>query len=156
ERAVTLLNATGGELGILNDDGTALNMVGRHNMARDEPVAQMALGEGVMGRVAATGQPLIVNDYSTWEGRLAQYESGGWHASMAVPLRVGDRLVGVIGVIDRDPLRRFDSAHIRLLLLFGQQAALAIESARLFAAERQRVNEAETLRQAGAIVAASL
>jgi diguanylate cyclase (GGDEF)-like protein len=156
ERAVTLLNATGGELGILNDAGNALNMVGRHNLDEGRPVTHMALGEGVMGRVAATRQPMIVSDYSTWEGRVAQYERAGWHASMAVPLMAGDRLVGVIGVIDRDPQRQFDHANLRLLMLFGQQAALAIESARLFAAERQRVKEAETLRQAGAIVAASL
>jgi signal transduction histidine kinase len=85
-----------------------------------------------MGRVAESGEPLIIKDYQTWDGRAPQYADVTLHSVVAAPLKVGRRLVGVIAVSDTDPSRQFGPADLHLLNLFAQQAAIAIENARLY------------------------
>lgn len=143
ERAVMLLGAGGGELGIYDEARAELLIVGSHNMGEDYTGTRMALDEGAMGRAAQTREPLIVNDYPTWEGRSPQYTEGPWHGVMAAPLIFRDRLIGVIGIVDSDPARRFTAADLRLLALFAQQASIAIENARLLEKEREQRQEAQ-------------
>jgi diguanylate cyclase (GGDEF)-like protein len=153
-RAVALAGATGGDLAIADEAG--LVVVGSHNLDTDHAGRRLPLGQGLLGRAAQTRAALVVEDYAAWDGHLPEYAGGPWHAAMGAPLLAGDRLVGAIDVLDERPERRFTPADLRLLTLFAQQAALAIVQARLFAAERQRVKEAETLQRAGAIVASTL
>ena len=116
-------------------------------MGRDYVGMRIALGEGVMGRVAQTGEPLIIGDYGTWEGRSPQYADLQMHGGLAVPLRVGDRLVGVISVGTTDPARRFGPADLHLLDLFAQQAAIAITNARLYDQAQREIAERERFEQ---------
>jgi PAS domain S-box-containing protein len=147
ERAVGLLGATGGELGLYDEASRETRILVCHGMGRDYVGTRIGPGEGVMGRVAQTGEPLIVENYQTWEGRSPQYDNSFLHGGVTVPLIVGGRLVGSIGVTDADPDRQFNSADLHLLTLFGQQAAIAIENARLYdqaqreIAERARAEE---------------
>lgn len=155
-RAVTLLGASGGDLGIYDAAREEVLIVGSHNMGKDSSGTRMALGEGITGRVAQSCEPLIVEDYTGWEANPAQYDTACWHAAMGAPMMAGGRLVGVIGVVDSDPERKFGPSDLRLLSLFAQQAALTIERANLFEAAQRRAQEAETLRQAGSVVVATL
>ena len=97
---------------------------------RDTTGTRMALGEGAMGRVARTREPLIIDNYQEWVGRSPQYAQVDFHAVMVAPLLIGGRLVGAIAFMDRDPTRRFGADDLRLLNLFAPQAAIAIENAR--------------------------
>jgi GAF domain-containing protein/anti-sigma regulatory factor (Ser/Thr protein kinase) len=77
----------------------------------------------------------------------------GAHA--AVPLLVGDQVLGVIGV-DFDRARRFEPADEALLLAVGRQSGQALHRARLFEAERRARERAIELRElASALAAAS-
>ena len=155
ERAVILAGAAGGDLAIGAENG-GLTIVGSYKMGSAHSGTRMAPGEGLLGRVALTRQPMVIDDYAVWEGRSPQFEGVGWRAVMAAPLLAGERLVGAISLADDTPGRVFTPSNLRVLALFAQQAALAMEQARLLEAERQRVAEAETLRRAGAIVASTL
>lgn len=130
ERAAGLLDATGGELGLFDEDSQQIRVVVSHNLGKDYVGTRHELGEGAMGRVAQTGEPLIIEDYSRWEGALSQYSHV--HATVAAPLKVGDRLVGVFSTVSTDPGRRFTDADLHLLNLFAQQAAIVVENARLY------------------------
>jgi len=147
ERAAGFLDATGGELGLYNEASQAIRIVVSHNLDKDYVGTRMALGEGAMGRVAETGEPLIVKDYHTWEGRASEYADLLIHASITAPLEVASRLVGAISIATTDPVRQFGSADLHLLNLFAQQAAIAIENARLYdqsqreIAERKKIEE---------------
>jgi diguanylate cyclase (GGDEF)-like protein len=131
QRAITLISATGGDLGLYDKGKSQLLIVTSINMGIDYTGTIMALGEGVMGSVAETLQPLIIQDYSSWEGRSPQYQNGPWHAAMSSPLIVHGRLVGTIGIVDSDPERQFTLHDLNLLTLFAQQAAIAIHNAQL-------------------------
>ena len=139
ERAVTLLGVTGGELAIYDEDAGELEIVASHNIGGDSTGTRMAPGEGAMGQVAKTLEPLIIPNYQEWEGRSDKYEETTARGVMVVPLLIGDRLVGTLASVHTEADRTFGPEDLRLLNLFAPQAAVAIENARLFTdAERQR------------------
>jgi len=156
ERAVNLLNATGGDLGLYDENRKEIQIVVSHGMGRDYTGTRMALGEGAMGRALEIDQPVVIQDYSQWEGRSSQYSEGDWHAVVAVPLRSGGRLVGALGIADSDPNRRFSPEDWHLLDLFAQQAAIAINNARLYTVEKQRAAELSVLYESSVIITKSL
>jgi signal transduction histidine kinase/DNA-binding response OmpR family regulator/HAMP domain-containing protein/HPt (histidine-containing phosphotransfer) domain-containing protein len=149
ERAMGLLDATGGELGLYDDASQEIQVVVSRGPEEDHVGTRHRLGEGAMGRVAETGEPLFIRDYGTWEGRSMQYAGIPTHALVAAPLTVGIRLVGVILVATTDPDRQFTPADLHLLNLFAHQAAMAIENARLFEAELRRAEQFQVISEAG-------
>jgi signal transduction histidine kinase/HAMP domain-containing protein len=148
ERAVVLLGASGGELAIYDEERRGLLVVISHNMEQDYAGTYLALGEGAMGYVAQTQQPLIIEDYLRWEGQSPKYASSSWHATLAAPLLVSGRLVGAISIADADPARQFTPADVRLLNLFAPQAAIAVENARLYTSAQEAREAAEAASRA--------
>jgi PAS domain S-box-containing protein len=98
-------------------------------------------GEGLAGRVWETMQPFAVDDYLAWEGRLAAFESADLHAVVGVPLRSRTEVVGVLGLAYDRPGTSFGQAEIALLSRFAHLATLALESARLYAAAQEELQE---------------
>lgn len=139
ERAVKLLAITGGELAIYDEDREELVVVASHNIGKDSTGVRLKLGEGAMGTVAKTHEPLIIPNYQEWSGRSSKYAETPVRSVMAAPLLIGSRLVGAIASVDSDPAREFGPADLRLLNLFTSQAAIAIQNARLYTeAQRQK------------------
>ena len=145
QRAVTLLGVTGGELAILDEASQQLEVVASHNIGKDSTGTRLALGEGAMGRVAETHEPLIIPEYAEWLGRSGQYADVTVHSVMVAPLLVGSRLVGAFAAVHADPARKFGPADLRLLNMFAPQAAVAIARARLLETERRRADEQRAL-----------
>lgn len=139
ERASALIGANGAEIAIVNDAGTALLVAATTNPNGAGIGTALMMGEGAMGRAAATRESFVIPDYQAWTGRSAQYANLGVHAVAVEPLLMGNRVVGAISVWHSDGTRQFGSADLRLLHMFAPQAAVAIENARLYAAaQRQR------------------
>ncbi len=140
ERAVALLHVTHGELAIYEADSREMVVAASHITMgkRATTGTRMALGEGAMGHVARSLEPLIIPSYHEWEGRSEQYATVDFHGVMAAPLLIGGKLVGAIAVMDSDPSRRFGPDDLRLINMFASQAAIAIENARLYTASRQQ------------------
>ncbi|HTY07783.1 MAG TPA: GAF domain-containing protein [Candidatus Edwardsbacteria bacterium] len=85
--------------------------------------------EGVTGMVAATGQPVTIDDVT----RSSSYISidPNTRSEIAVPLKLGNQVVGVINV-ESDNLNAFGSLDLRLLSTLAAQVAVAVENARLY------------------------
>ena len=132
QRATALLNVTGAELAIYDEKSHDLLIVASHDMGADAVGSRMSVGEGAMGQVAATHQPLVIPHYQEWASRSEQYTQSTVQTVMAAPLLIGSRLVGVIATVHSNPDRRFGDDDLRLLELFASQAAIAIENARLY------------------------
>ena len=156
KRAITLLNADLGELGLYERENNCLRMAVSENLDKSYVGLLVKMGEGLMGRVAESLQPMTIADYQSWEGSLDQYKDLVPHAGLAIPMIAGSELYGVIGIGDRNTNRRFTNDDIRLLESFAQQAIIAVQNARLFEDARKRADEAETLSRAGSLVAATL
>ena len=145
ERAVTLLGVTGGEVAIYEEDTRQLVIVASQNIGKESTGTRLEVGEGAVGTVAQTGEPLIIPSYHEWLGQSAQYSDVTVHSVMAAPLLIGRRLVGALAMVHSDPARVFDQEDLRRLNLFAPQAAVAIENARLYTAAQRERQYFETL-----------
>lgn len=86
-----------------------------------------------------TGQPLVVDDTEGNERvPLAWLERFGSRTILVVPLLVADEPIGALLADDVDSVRMFSPRRIRILLGIANQAAIAIENARLQAQEADR------------------
>jgi len=148
ERSVMLTGASGGELAIFDPEKQELEVVISYNMEQDYTGTYLDIGEGAMGTVALTQQPLILDDYINWEGKSPQYAGAQLHATLAAPLLVSGRLVGAISIADADPTRRFTQDDTVLLNLLVSQAAIAIENARLYTSAQEAKEAAEAANRA--------
>jgi len=132
ERATFLLDATGGELGLLDKKDNTIHILVSHNMGTDNTASVIRSGEGLMGYVVQTRQVEMIENYQYWEGRMDIYEDTPIYAAIAAPLLIGERVLGVIGIMNSDRKRTFSSSDKDLMHLFAQQAAIAVENAQLF------------------------
>ena len=105
-------------------------------------------GEGVVGRVFETRQPLIIEDYQTWEGGTAVGKETGLHACLAVPLVRSGQALGALGIRSYDPTVLYTEDDARMLGLFGDQAAAALTTVDAFSRQRQAVEQLERLNRA--------
>ncbi|MBI3087176.1 MAG: PAS domain S-box protein, partial [candidate division NC10 bacterium] len=102
---------------------------------------QFRVGEGVNGLVAQTRKPLIVNDYQAFPQRVNGLTHVG--AVIGVPLLYRDRLLGVLTSHATQSGSAFTPDHLALLTNFADQAAVAIENARLYQEIQQHAAELE-------------
>jgi GAF domain-containing protein len=154
-RAVDLLKAKGGVIYLYRPASDDLELTLTYNLKPDFTGIVLNRGDGLSGQVLETGRPMAVDDYGCWEGRSVQYEEAGFTAVVAVPISWGNRLLGVLDLLDDAP-RTFSPADVALLERFTPLAAAALEQTRLLEEERARWREAETLREAGAAVTETL
>jgi K+-sensing histidine kinase KdpD len=88
--------------------------------------------EGLAGRVIETMEPVIVNDYQSWNQRSNALKRLPIGAAVCVPMIRGGELIGVLGVHEAGGTgRKFTEADARLLSLFADNAAGAVHNARL-------------------------
>ena len=85
---------------------------------------------GIAGFALVTRQPLVVDDLNT-DPRFSRdraAETGYVPSSIvASPLLYGERALGVLSVLDRDPGRPFGLAELDLLSRFSTQAAIGLD-----------------------------
>jgi signal transduction histidine kinase len=97
-----------------------------------------------------------VEDYDTWPGHFRD-GTGLVQAMAGVPLRSGDKVVGVIALAsDRDSGRTFSEEEVELLDRFAQLASIALDNARLFEETQQRLRELAAINSIGQALASQL
>jgi GAF domain-containing protein/anti-sigma regulatory factor (Ser/Thr protein kinase) len=145
--AIDLLGGPRGGLYLYRPEREELETVVHLGSEHDYRGTTLRLGEGACGTAAQAGQPLVVLDYTNWEGRSVKFEDEGTFNVLAVPIRHGDSVLGALHINDPDLERRFDEADIRLATMFANQAAIAIENTRLHQEQHQRAEELTALRE---------
>ncbi len=88
------------------------------------------MGRGVVGQVALTRQPVLLNDVTAAEYYVEVNPEV--RSELAVPLIAKNRLIGVMD-IESEQAGYFRPEHLRLLTLTASRIAQAIENARLYA-----------------------
>ncbi|MFZ5856300.1 MAG: GAF domain-containing protein [Chloroflexota bacterium] len=116
------------------------------------------LGTGILGNIATRLTGEIVNDTISDPRAITikGTESIPFEHIMGVPVLTKSQLMGLLVVWRIGEGLDFKPTELSFLDSLAQQAAIAIENARLFHAEQQRRIEAETLREAMAVVATTL
>jgi diguanylate cyclase (GGDEF)-like protein len=112
-------------------------------------ILRKRVGEGVTGRCAELGESIVVGDAANCEfGDLIEGTDPIEESLLAVPLRYGTRVVGVI-VVSKLGLNQFDEDDVRLLEVLAGHAAVAVENASLYEAARREAESATSLLEFG-------
>jgi len=132
-------------------DGTDLVPVAfRGELSTSDPslpldLLRIKIGVGITGRCAELGESILVGDAVNHElGHQIEGTPAIEESLLAVPLRYGSQVVGVI-VVSKLGLDQFDEDEVRLLEVLAGHAAVAIENARLYEAARREAESATAL-----------
>jgi len=136
ETARQLFGAAACSLALLSDDDSELVYTTAAGQGADDITGmRMPSSRGLAGMVVRTGQPVAISDVAN-DPRFARdvADQTGYvpQAILAVPVVSPARVLGVLSVLDRDARRPGSDADMRLLSLFADQAALALESVNVF------------------------
>ena len=105
----------------------------------------LKLGEGVVGYVAQLDKPAITLDVLK-EPRYKEKELAkkmGLRSMLSVPMRVKDRVIGVINIY-KSYLHEFTKTELDLLTTVANQAAICIENTELMVRSKVIQEELET------------
>jgi PAS domain S-box-containing protein len=113
----------------------------------DDPLDRLVLGGGEPVLVSDTlGDSPTAQAYRESVGALQESLYPHIRSWLGVPLIVKGQVIGELALEHSEP-DHFSPAHARLAMAFANQAAAAIENARLYGAEQERREESERRRE---------
>jgi two-component system NtrC family sensor kinase len=108
--------------------------------------------DSIAGEVLRTGKPIITRAAGGRRG--VKFKTGYLvHTLVNVPIRLGERAIGVLAVADRTARREFREGELHLLSALADYAAIAIENARLYEAMQQQTRGLMSTLETGAALA---
>jgi PAS domain S-box-containing protein len=116
---------------------------------------RIRVGQGMIGSVARDGQRLLSNDVSLEPRFYNPFSEEIIRAELDVPIKIGDELLGVLGIQSRN-IDTFSENDIIVLETLADQVAIAIHNARLFAAESDQRSFAQALAESAASLNSTL
>ncbi len=133
EAAAKIFGAASASILLVNEEEQVLEFkVACGRVEQDVVGSKFPLDKGIAGYVAMTGQP-IATSHATQDTRFDREfaASTGYvpESILATPLRSGDRIIGVMEVLDKIDASSFGMQDMELLGMFARQAALAIDQA---------------------------
>lgn len=141
EIAADLVGASRGSIMLIDKNGKSMHIGFCKGM--NSSVAQsitVKLGEGIAGKVASSGTPLLVHDVEKDSRvRMPNRPRFKTKSLLCVPLKIKDRTMGVLNLSDKENLGVFNESDLNLLASFADLASLMIE--RTWAIEKSSILE---------------
>ncbi len=157
ERAAGMIGAPSATMYLCEPEYRQVRCAVSYNAPEEHAGTVLKYGEGAAGLVAETGQPLIIADYRTWDGRVPLYERERPCISvLTVPMRWQGKVIGVLQIMDNTSMRSFTDEELRMVNLFANQAAMAVQNARLFKETSQLAQEAAVIADVGRDISETL
>jgi GAF domain-containing protein len=117
-----------------NSEGGAAMLNRQHKLKLDT--------NSIVGYVASRGEPRVAVDVGADSVYFNNPDLPATRSEMALPLRVSNRVIGVLDV-QSTKSNAFAEGDIATLTTLADQVAIAIENARLFSEARESLNESE-------------
>ncbi|MBE0598660.1 MAG: PAS domain S-box protein [Desulfuromonadales bacterium] len=130
-----------GGLSVLEEETRQLRLISHYGISDEirQEIETLELGEGLIGRVAVSGQSKSSVDLGKDERvASAAVRRAGWGSFQAISLTTNDRPVGVLFLFSRGK-RVLSTTEISLLEAIGKQVGTAVAGANLFAALQRQV-----------------
>jgi diguanylate cyclase (GGDEF)-like protein len=129
---------------ILLLDKEAKQLCVRSQIGWDAGKDKICLGyhDGITGASVLKKRPVYAPDVTQDPRYICAAQST--RSELAIPLMVGDEVVGVLDC-QSDRIDRFDDETIQLLTLFSTQSSIALRNAHLYSLERQRARQLEAI-----------
>jgi signal transduction histidine kinase len=118
DQVVEMFGADGVSIMLVDDEGKLAVRTSR-GLDDDAQRERKSLGEGISGGVAKSGQPMLLS------GPVAGGSDPSTSEAMIVPLRVGERTIGVVNVKHRQPQQKYTQTQVDTLSLVAQDIASA-------------------------------
>ncbi len=152
DTAVEITGAEEGSLLILDEATGELYMRAARNL-KDDLVStfRIPISDTLAGEVVRTGKPVLLDEKSPQKIKTSYLVTN----LLYVPLKVKDRVIGVLGVDNRQQQSSFHGQHITMVSALADYASIAIENARLFEStevERKKLESILTRIEDGVIV----
>jgi len=129
---------------LLNDRTHDLRMRFQIGHTPQTERTRVPLGKGVVGQVALTRQPILLNDVATYEHYIAA--NPDVRSELTVPLIAKNRLIGVMD-LESEQAGYFRPEHLHVLTLTASRIAQAIENARLYTRVSRQAQTLEVLNE---------
>ncbi len=143
EAAVYLTGAEEGSIMLVDQQSGELYLRAARGMGeKNAKTFRMKIQDSIAGQVVRTGRPVMiggVNQDDSFKVTTGYFVK----ALLNVPLKVADRIIGVLAVNNKVNTRPFTERHLSLLIALADYASIAIENARLYARLAAHVNQAE-------------
>jgi two-component system NtrC family sensor kinase len=139
DNIIELLHVDAAWIYLLNEEKNELELAAHRNYS--EEYSRIKVGYGISGRVAMSGEPILVEDVSKAEG-LLQSVKEQMSSLVVVPLTSKAKVNGTLGVNSRSH-RFFEKSEIELLSIIGNQIGVAVDNAVLY---NNQLDIAEKLR----------
>ncbi|HET7377095.1 MAG TPA: GAF domain-containing protein, partial [Anaerolineae bacterium] len=140
--AVNLIQAEEGSLFLIEPESGELMLRASHNLLTAElGDARIKVHDSLLGRVVSSGRPVSLNRSDFVKIRTSFLVK----AIVAVPIKIGERVIGVVSVDNKLSNRTFLEHEVHLLSALAGYAAIAIENGKLFGAVQQHANELAAL-----------
>lgn len=134
EKAIKIMGANAGSLLLLDQEAGKLYFkIATGEKKEEVKKFEIKLGQGIAGKVAQTGKPLLIHDVSKdsrWHKDISESIGFQTHSIACVPMKIADEIIGVVEIIDRVDGTPFQDSDLRNLMEFADLAALAIGNAR--------------------------
>jgi diguanylate cyclase (GGDEF)-like protein len=129
DKSADLLKAEQGSLMLLDQETDDLLVEAKKgNLERVMEKLRINRGEGIAGRVAEFGEAILVenleNDPRVNKKNRQQYKTRSF---VSVPLKIDDRIIGVINLSDKASGEVFDEEDLKLIQSFATHAAIVME-----------------------------
>jgi GAF domain-containing protein/anti-sigma regulatory factor (Ser/Thr protein kinase) len=133
----------------LDEERQLLKIVAHHNLSPQYLRVEVKVGEGAVGLAVAEKKPIVIFDAQS-DPRLRALSAAklvaeeGYRSMFSVPLISRNHVLGGISVYTRER-HEFSRDQIALLFTFANDAAIAIENARLYQETRRGLDMKSTL-----------
>ncbi len=153
EQASRVVDTSIFHLGLFEADRFTMVIRVIDGLRQDPMTVALAAGEGIVGWMRQSRQALLVRDFEREMDRLpARPRYLSEHpprSAVFVPLMSRGEVIGSLSIQSPRPAV-FTEQHLRILSFIANQAAVAIEKARLYQAARERATELERVAQENA------
>lgn len=140
EHAGTIVGTRDGYIYLISPTGKEMELLVGLGIHKKHIGYRLKRGQGLGGKVWKTGKPLMVPDYNTWAGRVADRRFDDIHCAIGIPLKSGSKVIGVIALSFKED-RKIDADEISILNQFANLATIALDNAGLYAAMQQELDE---------------
>jgi two-component system NtrC family sensor kinase len=142
DSAISLTGAEESSLLLVDESTGQLYMRASRNFGQEkQDKFRLGIDDTLAGTVVRTGKPVLLDEQSLKKIKTDYLV----YSLVYVPLKAHDRVVGVLGVDNRDQKKAFTDYHVRLLSAVADFAGIAIENARLFSGTNDELNRLETI-----------
>lgn len=148
DNIVRLTKAERGFLMLRDEKGEMVIRTGRNWEMESVNSSELTVSRSVVGRVIETGEPIVTTNAQEDQRFIGQESIVAFNlrSILCVPLKVKNDLIGVIYADNRIRAGIFAESERNLLVAFANQAAVAIENARLFSSLKQTLEEVTELK----------